>query len=322
MKPITVKTLYEEKRKELKLELLAGEKGLNKEITQIEIHRPGLALSGFVDIFSYERIQVLGNIEVAYLDSLSDRERSVAINRLVEFEIPCIIITNKNKTFPELIELCNNRNIPVFRTPLNTTHFFRLLSNYLEEKFAPRISMHASLVDVYGIGVLLTGRSGIGKSEVALDLVERGHRLVADDVVTIIRKSDDLLIGMSDELLQHNIEIRGLGIIDVRSIFGIRAVRKQKRVEVEVRLEDWNSDENYERIGLDNNYSRILEVKIPLVRLPIFPGKNVTVIVETIALNTLLKIYGIDSAKEFNKRLLKKISFRKKLREYLEHDVE
>ena len=322
MAPIHVKTLYDDNKKTLKLELLAGKTGLKNKISQAEIHRPGLALSGFVDIFSYERIQVLGNTEVAYLDSLSERERAVAINRLVEFDIPCIVITNKNKAFPELLQLCDERGIPVFRTPHSTTHFYRILSSYLEEKFAPSISMHASLVDVYGIGVLLTGRSGIGKSEVALDLVERGHRLVADDVVNIIKKGDELLIGMSDELIQYNIEIRGLGIVDIRSMFGIRAVRKQKRVEVEVHLEDWNRDENYERIGLDNSYTNILGVKIPQVRLPIFPGKNITVIVETIALNTLLKIYGVDSAKEFNRRLLKRISFQKRLREYLEHDME
>jgi HPr kinase/phosphorylase len=322
MEKITVRTFLEECRRDLKLELLAGEKGLDNEITQVEIHRPGLALSGFVDIFSYERIQVLGNTEVAYLDSLSERERTVALNRLVEFEIPCIVITNKNKIFAELIRLCDDRAIPVFRTPLTTTQLVHALGNYLSEKFAPRIAMHATLVDVYGIGVLITGRSGIGKSEVALDLVERGHRLVADDVVNIIRKGDDVLIGMSNELLQHHIEIRGLGIIDVRSIFGIRAVRKQKRVEVEVHLEDWDEEGNYERVGLDDNYADILGVKIPQVRLPIFPGKNITVIIETIALNTLLKIYGVDTAKEFNKRLLKRISYQKKLKEYLEHDTE
>ncbi|HHM23585.1 MAG TPA: HPr kinase/phosphorylase, partial [Bacteroidetes bacterium] len=201
MDPITVEILYKETKKSLKLELLAGKSGLKNKISQAEIHRPGLALSGFVDIFSYERIQVLGNTEIAYLDSLSERERTIAINRLVEFDIPCIVVTNGNKVFPALVKLCDERGIPVFRTPHSTTHFYRLLSGYLEEKFAPRVAMHASLVDVYGIGVLLTGRSGIGKSEVALDLVERGHRLVADDVVTIIRKGDDLLIGMSDELL-------------------------------------------------------------------------------------------------------------------------
>lgn len=328
MSSISVQDFYESNKRSLKLELLAGKNGLKKTITQVEIHRPGLALTGFVDIFSYERIQVLGNTELAYLDSLNPRERGVAFNRLAEFEIPCIVITNHNKAYKEMTELCNNRKTPVFRTPLSTTSFVRFLGNYLEEQFAPRSQVHGSLVDVYGIGVLLSGRSGIGKSEVALDLVERGHRLVADDLVTIIRKADDILIGTANEILEHHIEVRGLGIIDVRSMFGIRAIRQQKRVEVEVMLEEWDSKEDYERIGLEDSFTDILGVNIPLVRLPIFPGKNITVIIETISLNTLLKIFGVHPAKEFNKRLLKRLGGQKnvkgyqKLRQYLEHDLE
>lgn len=328
MASISVKDFYEKNKRIVKLNLLSNENGLDKKIAQSEIHRPGLALSGFVDIFSYERIQVLGNTEIAYLESLPARERTIAFNRLTEFAIPCIVITNQNKTFKEMITLCNDHNIPVFRTPLTTTSFVRLISNYLEEEFAPRTQVHGTLVDVYGIGLLLSGRSGIGKSEVALDLVERGHRLVADDLITIICKGDDILIGMANEILEHHIEVRGLGILDVKSMFGIRSIRLQKRVEVEVFLEEWDSKESYERIGLTDTYTEILNVKIPQVRLPIFPGKNITVIIETIAMNTLLKIYGIHPAKEFNKRLLKKMSqqkktiFDKKRKEYLEHDME
>ncbi|MEE9170660.1 MAG: HPr(Ser) kinase/phosphatase [bacterium] len=329
MPQITIKEFYESNKRSLKLDLLSSKDGLEeKKISQIELHRPGLALTGFVDIFSYERIQILGNTEVAYLDSLSTRERNIAFNRLSEFEIPCIVVTNNNKVYKELHELCSDGRIPLFRSPLSTTSFVHILGNYLEEEFAPRTQVHATLVDVYGIGVLLSGRSGIGKSEVGLDLVERGHRLVADDLVTIIRKADDILIGMANEILEHHIEIRGLGIIDVKSIFGIRAIRQQKRVEVEVRLEEWDSDEDYERVGLADNYTEVLEVKIPQVRLPIFPGKNITVIIETIALNTLLKIFGVHPAKEFNKKLLKRMGQQKrvkeydKLKQYLEHDTE
>lgn len=329
MNSFKVEELYLDNRRSLKLENLTDDFG-DKEIQSHEIHRPGLALSGFVDIFSYERIQVLGNTEIAYLESLSEPQRSIAIQRLVDFEIPCIIVTNKNIVFQELIDRCKQRRIPVFRTPLSTTQFVRKIGDYLEEKFAPRTSKHGTLVDVYGIGVLLTGRSGIGKSEVALDLVERGHRLVADDLVSIKKQGEGILIGMGNDVVQHYIEIRGLGIIDIRNMFGIRAIRQQKRIEVEVLLQDWDSNEDYERLGLIEHHTNILGVRIPQVHLPIFPGKNITVIVETIALNTLLKIYGHSSAREFDRKLLRKIAGKKvisqkkqiKIKEYLEHDTE
>ena len=328
MSSISVNEFYDKSKRALKLTLRSGESGLEKRINQLEIHRPGLALTGFVDIFSYERIQVLGNTEIAYLDSLTEKEREVAFNRLTEFEIPCLVITNQNKSFKGLINLCNNHNIPVFRTPVTTTTFVRFIGNFLEDEFAPRTQIHGTLVDVYGIGVLLSGRSGIGKSEIALDLIERGHRLVADDLIAIKRKGDDILIGTANEILEHHIEVRGLGILDVKTMFGIRSIRLQKRVEVEVFLEEWDAKENYERIGLTDAFTEILDIKIPQVRLPIFPGKNITVIIETIAMNSLLKIYGIHPAKEFNKRLLKKMSaqgktiYGKKRKEYLEHDLE
>ncbi len=322
MQSLKIRELYSDNRRSLKLENLTGEQGLEKVITQIEIHRPGLALTGFVDIFSYERIQVLGNTEIAYLNSLTQQDRTLAIHRLVEFEIPCIIITNKNKAFSDLIKFCCEREIPVFRTPYSTTQFVRGLGDYLEIKFAPSISVHGTLVDVYGVGLLLSGRSGIGKSEVALDLVERGHRLVVDDLVKITRKGSGVLIGSGNDVIQHYIEIRGLGIVDIKSMFGIRAIRLQKRIEIEVVLEEWDVKEDYERLGLEEHYGNILDVQIPQVHLPIFPGKNVTVIVETIALNYLLKLLGIFPAKEFNDRLMKKIAKQQRLKQFLNHDEE
>jgi len=322
MQSLKIRDLYLDNRRSLKLENLTGEQGLEKIITQSEIHRPGLALIGFVDIFSYERIQVLGNTEIAYLNSLNQRDRTLAIHRLVEFAIPCIIITNKNKVFNELIKFCSEREIPVFRTPYSTTQFVRGIGDYLEIKFAPSVTVHSTLVDVYGVGLLLSGRSGIGKSEVALDLIERGHRLVVDDLVKITRKGDDILIGSGNDVIQHYIEIRGLGIVDVKNMFGIRAIRLQKRIEIEVVLEEWDAKEDYERLGLEEHYGTILDVKIPQVHLPIFPGKNITVIVETIALNYLLKLLGIFPAKEFNDRLMKKISKQRRLKQFLDHDTE
>ncbi len=300
---ITVRTLLRENQERLKLQLVCSENGLNRKIVTSEIHRPGLALSGFVELFTWDRIQILGNTEIKYLYSLPPRQRARSIDRFLEFEIPAVIVTNNNKIPEHLIQVATRRYISVFSTPLSTTRLVHLLSEYLEEKFAPRISMHGSLVDVYGIGILFTGRSGIGKSEIALDLVERGHRLVADDLVIITRQAEEVLIGKGREIAQHILEVRGIGLIDVRHIFGIRGVRMQKRVEVVVNLVDWEKNKEYDRTGLEDKTTEILGVEIPQIILPINPGKNITVIAETIAMNHLLKTYGYHAAKEFNKRL-------------------
>ncbi len=300
---ITVRTLLIENEARLKLKLICSENGLNRKITNNDLHRPGLALSGFVELFTSDRIQILGNTEIKYLNSLNEKELKNSLNRYMEFEIPAIIVTNDNPIPEYLIQTATKRYISILRTPFSTTQLTHLLGEYLEDKFAPQLSRHGSLVDVYGIGILLTGRSGIGKSEIALDLVERGHRLVADDLVIVRRKAEDILIGSGTEIAQHTLEIRGVGIIDVRRIFGIRGVRMQKRVELEVNLVDWSQGKEYERVGLEEQETDMLGVKIPLVELPIHPGKNITVIAETIAMNHLLKTYGYHAPKEFNKRL-------------------
>jgi len=300
---ITVRTFFKENRERLKLSLQTSENGFSRRITKSDTHRPGLALAGFVDLFTYDRVQVLGNTEILYLQTLSELEVTKSIDRFIEFEIPCIIITNGNSVPSYFIRAAKRRNISIFMTPLSTTNLIHLMGDYLNMKFAPETSVHASLVDVYGIGLLVTGRSGIGKSEVALDLVERGHRLVADDVVIITRTADDTLVGKGTEISEHHIELRGVGLVDVKKIFGIRGVRLQKRIEVEVRLIDWDSEEVYDRTGLEENIVEILNVSIPLINLPINPGKNMTVICETIAMNELLKLHGYHTAKEFNRRL-------------------
>lgn len=326
MTEITVKTLYEHNKKKLKLKLLNDKYSFDKTIKEPDLHRPGLALTGFVKVFTCRRVQILGNTELAYLATLNEKERGQAILKLLEFDIPCIIITENNKPSPEFLRLATERKISIFGTSFKTTHLMHLLSSYMEAKFAPTKMVHGSLVDVYGIGVLFTGRSGIGKSEVALDLVERGHRIVTDDVVQISRKAEGVLIGSASETLQHHMEIRGVGIVDVQSIFGIRAIRRQKRIEVEVHLEEWNDKENYERIGLEEQTTLILGVEIPVVKLPIFPGKNVTVIAEVVALQQLLKINGIFTAKNFNERLIRKMQAKTEsvryLEDYLERDFE
>jgi HPr kinase/phosphorylase len=225
-----------------------------------------------------------------------------------------------------MIELANKHNIPIFGSAYSTTKAIFLLSDFLDDQFAPRLSVHGSLVDVYGVGMLFVGKSGIGKSEVALDLVERGHRLVADDVVILTKKGEGILMGAGTEIVKHFMELRGIGIIDVRSMFGIRAIRFQKRLEVVIELEVWDEQTEYTRTGLDDSSTTILDVEIPHIKLPIIPGKNITVVSEIIALNYLLKHYGYDAAKVLQDRITSKI--RQKNEEmnravdYFEHDFE
>lgn len=318
MEEMTVEKIFVDNIDKLQLELLNNKASFHRIIPEPDLHRPGLALSGFVDVFTYRRVQIIGNTENAYLKKMSDSRRKKALATLFSFDLPCIILTENNVPTTEFLALATEKQVSVFRTPFKTTRLMHLLSNYMDDKFAPAITMHGSLVDVYGIGVLFTGRSGIGKSEIALDLVERGHRLVADDVVNITRKAGGILIGTASEMLQYHMEIRGLGIVDIQSIFGIRSIRLQKRIEVEVQLEEWDNSENYERIGLDETISKILDVEVPVVKLPIFPGKNITVIAEVIALNQLLKINGLYPAQKFNESLIKKMQEKTPTEKYLE----
>jgi len=322
MNELSVKILYEDLKNLLKLEIVSSHEGLNKTFTEREVHRPGLALSGFVDVFTYNRLQIFGNTELAYLETLSPVKRELSLRKVLQFDLPCIIITDNNCPSEEFIQIANEKKIAIIKSLYSTTHVTQILSSYLEKKFAPFTTQHGSLVDVYGIGVLITGRSGIGKSEVALDLVERGHRLVADDIVNLHRRSELLIIGSCNETLLHHMEIRGMGIIDVRSIFGVRAIRYQKRVEVDLRLVDWEEGKDYDRTGLNEQYVDYLGVQIPLIELPIYPGKNITVIAETIALNQLLKIQGQFTAKAFNERLIKKLRNNTDLKDHLFFDNE
>ncbi|NNE34276.1 MAG: HPr kinase/phosphorylase, partial [Rhodothermales bacterium] len=291
------------------------------------LHRPGLALAGYVELFTFQRVQIIGNTENQYLDFLSLDDRKKAFSNLVQFPVPCVFLTESNELHPEIIELATKNGVPVFRTPLPSTEFMTVLREFLYDQFAPQISVHASMVDVYGVGLLLMGKSGIGKSEVALDLVERGHRLVADDVVILTKKDEQVLMAAGTELVQHFMEIRGLGLIDVRSMFGIRAIRFQKRAEVVVNMQLWDPDEEYSRLGMVDETLKLLGVDLPSVKLPIMPGKNVTVLCEVIALNHLLKNYGYDPAEVFSERLAERIRTKRKsahLRgiEYFEHDFE
>ncbi|KAB2926049.1 MAG: HPr kinase/phosphorylase [Bacteroidetes bacterium] len=323
---ITVEYLYETNKKRVRLEVLSAA-GMENKIQDKNLHRPGLAIAGYTDLFTYNRVQVFGNTEIRYLQSLPLEKRVESFNTLFRFALPCIVITNGNTIDPELLEIAARHTVPVFRSPLETTKAAYFLSDFLDDQFSPQTTIHGSFVDVYGLGLLFVGRSGIGKSEVALDLVERGHRLVSDDIVTVTRKGEGILIGTGTDLVKHFMEIRGLGLIDVQSIFGIRSIRFQKRIEVVVELLEWQPTGDFTRTGLDNDTINILDVEIPHIKLPIFPGKNVTVIAEVIALNYLLKHYGYDAAEEFSRKLEKVIAHKTKGKakrniDYFEHDFE
>lgn len=335
---IPVEFFYKESKERFKLTKITGKDIPSTSIiSEKDIHRPGLALAGYVGLFTFNRVQIFGNTEVNYLKQLDENSRKEALRVYTSFNIPCIIVTNDNDVDQILLDCADNQNIPVFKTPYPTTRFSYLISDFLDDQFSPQIAIHSSFVDVYGVGLLFCGKSGIGKSEIALDLVERGHRLVADDIVLISKKAESILMGSGTALVKHFMEIRGLGIIDVRRIFGIRAIRFQKRVEVIVVLENWDKELELktDRTGLNNTVTSLLGVDIETIYLPIFPGKNITVIAEIIALNYLCKHYGYNAALEFEKRLEKQIAINKKLKsdkieenrfdraiEYFEHDFE
>jgi HPr kinase/phosphorylase len=323
MAEITIDKLYEGRKRDLELTLVAGGEGsLKRKITNPELHRPGLALAGYFERFPSERIQILGQTEMAFVKTLSRENLTVASDRIFQANIPLLIIAKGIMPPAELAKAADQHHVPIFVSRLTTTDLITRLGAYLDHMFAPSTNVHGTLVDVYGVGLLYTGKSGIGKSEVALDLVERGHRLVADDVVKVTRVAPDVLIGISSELLGHHMEIRGVGIIDVEELFGIRAIRLQKRIEVEVRLVLWSETETYERLGVEEQTTTVLGVKIPILYVPISPGKNITVISEVIAMNHMLKVYGENSAVELSKKLAQRLSRQSQVQDYLEADYE
>lgn len=328
---IKVSYLIEKLKERIQIELepfAAASQAEKKLVTEADLHRPGLALAGYVDLFTYQRIQVIGNTECNFLRNLSKEEREKAFDTLVSFDIPVIFLTDNNKLDDTLVKKADEKKIPLYCTELETTKFMYLLRDFLEDYFAVQTMLHGTMVDVYGIGILIGGKSGLGKSEVALDLVERGHRLVSDDVVMLTKKSN-VLIASATEMNKHFMEIRGLGIVDVMSMFGIRAIRYQKRLEVVLELSLWEDTENLNRTGLDHDTVEILGATIPLIHLPITPGKNITVIAEVIAMNYLLKHYGYDAAEAFQNKIKKHISDKQKRTdmprravEYFEGDFE
>jgi HPr kinase/phosphorylase len=306
----------------LQLEALTGELGLDRQLPDAEVASPGLALAGYTGRFAPGRLHVLGETEITYLRSMDPAERRRRLEAFFEFDLPCIFVTKGQQVPQELLDLAQERSVPVLRSKLKTAEFYRRVKPIVEDAFAPRTTLHGSLADVYGVGLLFVGRSGIGKSECVLDLVERGHRLVADDVVQVTRRGHDVLIGKGHELAAHHMEIRGIGLIDIPALFGVRAVRQQKRIEVIVQLEDWETTRESDRTGLSRQETLILEVPVPKVGVPLNPGKNITVISEVVAMNHLLRYSGIDTAAAFNERLIRRMKEKSGVREYLQDDYE
>jgi HPr kinase/phosphorylase len=286
---------------------MAGRKGLKKGITHSQVQKMGLAMTGFIKFINPDRLQIIGNTEMDYLRTLSAEQQEKVIHQICNLDLSCLVIT-RNLEVPELLlQEADKRGIPLFRTALRSFDFIEQVTQYLEEKLASTTSIHGVLMDVFGVGVLILGKSGIGKSECALDLILRGHRLVADDMVSIQKRSASSLIGSGFDVIKHHMEIRGLGIINIRSLFGVEAIREQKKIELVLELMEWDTNREYDRLGFEEEKYPILGVELPMLRIPVTPARNLTTIIEVAARNHLLKVMGYDSALEFEKKLLQKM---------------
>ena len=290
------------------LEVLAGKQGMKRIITVDDLHRPGLEMAGYFDYHPTERVQVLGKTELAFFETLSPEERKDRMSHFTSEDLPCMIISRGMEVPEEIIAICEEKGIPLLRSQMSTTTLSSRVTGFLERKLAPTATIHGVLVDVYGVGMLITGSSGIGKSETALELVKRSHRLVADDAVEIRQTSDNQLHGSAPELIRHLLEIRGIGIINVMTLFGAGAIRNNKRISVVIRLENWQQDKQYDRLGLDEETTRILDTDVPLVTVPVRPGRNLAVIIEVAAMNYRLKRMGYNAALQFTNKLTEQIN--------------
>ena len=286
----------------LRLDLAAGRAGLGNRIQLARVQRPGLALTGYTDYIRYGRVQILGSSEAGYLRKLRARSRTAILQRLCECRISCFVVTKGLVPPPELLAAAEKAGIPVLTTPLESTAFIKLLSGFLDERLATRLHLHSVLLDVFGLGVLILGESGIGKSECALDLIDRGHRLVADDVVEI-KRMGDMLVGDSPELTRYHMELRGLGVLNIKDLYGVSSIRLSKRVELVIQLERWEAGKEYDRLGLRDETFLILGVEVPLNRMPVAPGRNIALLVEVAARIQLLREGGYDAAQRFVERV-------------------
>ncbi len=287
----------------LPLEVLAGAAGLHRTITSPHIQKTGLALAGFHEYLKPGRVLIFGESEIRYLERLDPAARGAAVRLAFALDFPCVILTGGFTPPPELVAEAERARLPLLRTPMPTPKAIAKIGALLEDSLAERTIVHGVLMDILGLGVLLVGESGIGKSECALDLIVRGHRLVADDTVEIRRRQESILIGTCPDLTRHHMELRGLGVINVRELFGVASIRASKRVELVVQLERWDPGREYERLGLDDELYEILGLRIPVLRMPVAPGRNIAILVEVAARNQLLRLRGHHAARALVERL-------------------
>lgn len=299
MAKVTAKDLI----KKFQLELLSGEEGLYRPITTADISRPGIEMAGFFTYYPANRLQLIGQTELSFFSRLTDEEKKDRVEKLCTYETPGIIISHGLEAPKEMIEAAELKGVPLMRSEMPATRLTSAITNFLESKLAPVTAVHGVLLDIYGIGVLITGASGVGKSETALELVARGHRLVADDSVEIRLEHENVLVGRSPELIKHLLEIRGLGIINVMSLFGAGAIRPFKRIALVIHLELWDQTKAYDRLGLEEDTMKIFNVELPKITIPVRPGRNIAVLIEAATMNFRLKRLGINAAQQFTERL-------------------
>lgn len=299
---VKLKTLMEEFHLE---PVCMSESAGDIDITTSDVNRPGLQLSGYMEYFGTDRIQIIGKVEMTYLASLSPQDRKKRLDDYFRTGFPCLVIARDQDPFPEMMEASEKYSIPILRTKDITSRFMSGLIRYLYVMLAPRISMHGVLVEVYGEGILILGESGVGKSETALELVKRGHRLIADDLVEIRRVSDTTLLGAAPENIRHLIEIRGIGIVDVKHLFGMGAVKMQENINLVIKLELWKEGKMYDRLGLEDHFTDILGISVPSLVIPVRPGRNLAIIVEVAAMNHRQKKMGYNAAKFLSERFFK-----------------
>ena len=291
----------------LRVRMITGERTLKREITNYDINRPGLALAGDYDYFDYDRIQVFGRGEHHYLRKLLEKNVLDSVESFFSYSVACCIFSNGNEPPPLFIDMAEKAVVPILVSTLPTNLLTARLSKILEDAFAPKTSIHGVLVEVFGVGILIIGKSGVGKSETALELIERGHRLVADDVVEIRSVSNTFLIGSGAKLIRHHMEIRGLGIININQLFGVGAIRDTKQIQLVVSLEEWDAQKEYDRLGLEETTYPILDIYVPSIMVPVRPGRNIPIIVETAALNQRLKKLGIYTARDLDKNIQERL---------------
>ncbi len=308
MDAIRVGALLDDKKFDLRLTLLAGKQGLSRRISASRIQKPGLVLAGFTEYLHKERVQVFGNTEMSYLATLPPDRVAGVIHDFFAQDVACLVVTKGLEVPPALVGAADEAGVPLLRTTHLSSTFIEAVQTCLEDVLTAQTSMHGVLLDVFGVGILLLGKSGIGKSEIALDLVMRGHRLVADDIVDVRRRTADSVVGAGSEIIKHHMEIRGLGIINIKDLFGVASIRDRKKIEIVLELVEWDPSVEYDRLGVEDRKFRILDVEIPMLIVPVRPGRNMTTIVEVAARNHLLKLQGHHSAREFQDKLNRAIA--------------